>query len=125
MKARVPGKRMTRFNRAILSVGSALGIKPVGRKWIEAFAALKAGATALKLFPAEASSPAVLRAMCAVLPAQTRILPVGGIDGRTISVWRKAGAAGFGLGSSVYRAGHSPGAVLTHARDIIKAWSAE
>jgi 2-dehydro-3-deoxyphosphogalactonate aldolase len=71
----------------------------------EAFAALVAGATALKLFPAEFASPAALRAMLAVLPKEVRILPVGGITPETMAPWRKAGAAGFGLGSALYRPG--------------------
>jgi 2-dehydro-3-deoxyphosphogalactonate aldolase len=61
----------------------------------EAFAMLAAGADALKLFPAEGSSPAVLRAMRAVLPGGTAVLPVGGIDASNIPTWRAAGAAGF------------------------------
>lgn len=73
----------------------------------EAFAALDAGATALKLFPAEAASPAVLKAMRAVLPPATRVLPVGGITPETMQPWRDAGAPGFGLGSALYRPGLS------------------
>lgn len=60
----------------------------------EAFAALQAGATALKLFPAEASSPAALKALRAVLPQGTRILPVGGLTPDKLSEWHGAGAAG-------------------------------
>lgn len=71
----------------------------------EAFAALDAGASALKLFPAEAASPAVLKAIRAVLPADLRILPVGGIVPEVLAEWRGAGAAGFGLGSALYRPG--------------------
>ncbi|WP_439569587.1 2-dehydro-3-deoxy-6-phosphogalactonate aldolase [Sphingopyxis sp.] len=87
----------------------------------EGFAALVAGATALKLFPAEAASPAVLKAMRAVLPASTRVLPVGGIAPETMAVWRDAGAAGFGLGSALYHAGLSAEAVGTRARSFIAA----
>lgn len=68
----------------------------------EAFAALDAGAAALKLFPAEAVSPAVLKAMLAVLPRATRVLPVGGITPEGMAAWRDGGAAGFGLGSALY-----------------------
>ena len=71
----------------------------------EAFVALEAGATALKLFPAEAASPGVLKAMRAVLPAGTRVLPVGGITPAAMAPWRVAGAAGFGLGSALYTPG--------------------
>jgi 2-dehydro-3-deoxyphosphogalactonate aldolase len=71
----------------------------------EAFALLAAGADAVKLFPAEAASPAVLKAMLAVLPKGTAVLPVGGMGKDTIPAWRAAGAAGFGIGSSLYKPG--------------------
>jgi 2-dehydro-3-deoxyphosphogalactonate aldolase len=69
----------------------------------EAFAALAAGADALKLFPAEAMLPAVLRAWRAVLPASTRVLAVGGIRADNMAPWWNEGAAGFGTGSNLYR----------------------
>jgi 2-dehydro-3-deoxyphosphogalactonate aldolase len=71
----------------------------------EAFAAIEAGATALKLFPAEGSSPAILKAMRAVLPKDLRLLPVGGIAPDNMGPWRDAGANGFGLGSALYKPG--------------------
>jgi 2-dehydro-3-deoxyphosphogalactonate aldolase len=74
----------------------------------EAFAMLTLGADALKLFPAEAASPAVLRGIRAVLPAGTRVLPVGGIDATNMAPWRDAGAAGFGIGSAIYKPGDTP-----------------
>jgi 2-dehydro-3-deoxyphosphogalactonate aldolase len=73
----------------------------------EAFAMLAAGADALKLFPAEAAGPAVLRAIRAVLPPGTAVLPVGGIDAGNMRPWLEAGAAGFGIGSSIYKPGDS------------------
>lgn len=82
----------------------------------EAFALLDAGADALKLFPAEAASPAVLRALRAVLPPGTAILPVGGMDAATIPAWRAAGAAGFGIGSALYKPGDTPADVTRKAR---------
>ena len=82
----------------------------------EAFALLAAGANALKLFPAEAASPAVLKALLAVLPKGTAILPVGGMGAETIPAWKAAGAAGFGLGSSLYRPGDTPETVAARAR---------
>lgn len=87
----------------------------------EAFAALDAGAAALKLFPAEAVSLAVLKAMRAVLPDGTRILPVGGITSEGMAVWRAAGAAGFGLGSALYRPGISVDEVRASAARFIAA----
>lgn len=87
----------------------------------EAFAMLAAGADALKLFPAEAASPAVLRSLRAVLPAGTAVLPVGGIDAGNIAGWRAAGAAGFGIGSAIYKAGDSAATVGDKARRLIAA----
>jgi 2-dehydro-3-deoxyphosphogalactonate aldolase len=87
----------------------------------EAFAMLAAGADALKLFPSEAASPAVLRALRAVLPAGTAVLPVGGIDASNIAAWRAAGAAGFGIGSEIYRPGDSPETVGAKAHALVAA----
>jgi 2-dehydro-3-deoxyphosphogalactonate aldolase len=84
----------------------------------EAFAMLAAGADALKLFPAEAASPAVLKAMRAVLPARTMVLPVGGVDAGNIAAWRAAGAAGFGIGSAIYKPGDTPAIVAAKARAL-------
>ena len=91
----------------------------------EAFAMLAAGADALKLFPAEAASPAVLRSLRAVLPPKTAVLPVGGIDASNLSAWLDAGAAGFGIGSSIYRAGDMPQAVAAKARTLVRALAPE
>ena len=88
----------------------------------EAFAALDAGATALKLFPAEASSPAALKAMRAVLPPGTRVLPVGGIAPDAMKSWSEAGAAGFGIGSALYKPGRSATEVGQRAHDFVNAW---
>lgn len=88
----------------------------------EAFAALRAGAAALKLFPAEGLSPAVVKAMRAVLPPETRLLPVGGITPAGMARWRAAGAAGFGLGSALYRPGTDAHEVGAAARAFISAF---
>ena len=87
----------------------------------EAFAALGAGATALKLFPAEAVSPTVLKAMRAILPSDLRVLPVGGIVPEGMSPWRQAGAAGFGLGSALYKPGMTAAEVGIRARAFVTA----
>jgi 2-dehydro-3-deoxyphosphogalactonate aldolase len=87
----------------------------------EAFAMLAAGADALKLFPAEAASPAVLRGIRAVLPPETLVLPVGGVDAGTIPAWRAAGAAGFGIGSAIYRPGDTAGVVAGKAARLLEA----
>jgi len=87
----------------------------------EGFALLAAGADGLKLFPAEAASPAVLRAIRAVLPAGTMILPVGGIGADNLASWRAAGASGFGIGSSIYKPGDTAREVGAKARALIAA----
>ena len=87
----------------------------------EAFALLEAGADAIKLFPAEAANPAVLRGIRAVLPPATQVLPVGGIDAGNLRVWREAGAAGFGVGSSIYRPGDSAATVAAKAAHLVGA----
>jgi len=87
----------------------------------EAFALLAAGADALKLFPAEAASPAVVRALLAVLPRGTAILPVGGMSAETIPAWKAAGAAGFGVGSSLYRPGDAPAVIGERAAALRRA----
>ena len=88
----------------------------------EAFAALKAGAHGLKLFPAEIASPAVVKALLAVLPKGTQVIPVGGIGADNMEVWRSAGAAGFGLGSSLYKPGDDAATVHAKAASIVLAW---
>jgi 2-dehydro-3-deoxyphosphogalactonate aldolase len=87
----------------------------------EAFSLLEAGADGLKLFPAEGASPAVLRAMRAVLPPGTSVLPVGGIDAGNMQPWLDAGAAGFGLGSSIYKPGDSAAIVRAKAEKLLAA----
>ena len=87
----------------------------------EAFAALDAGAHALKLFPAEAASPAVVRAQRAVLPKDVRLIVVGGVGPDTMAPWIEAGADGFGLGSGIYRLGQDAATTLDHARAYTSA----
>lgn len=90
----------------------------------EAFRALDAGADALKLFPAEALPPAVVKAWLAVLPKGTRLIPVGGITPETMSPYRAAGAAGFGLGSALFRPDLPVEEVGRNARAFADAWRA-
>ena len=87
----------------------------------EAFTAILAGATALKLFPAEAATPAVLKAQLAVIPKYMPILPVGGIKPDNMKPWLDAGAAGFGLGGGLYKAGQSAAETLERARAYVAA----
>jgi len=86
----------------------------------EAFAAIRAGATALKLFPAEAASPAVLKAQQAVIPRHVPVLAVGGIKPDNMRPWLDAGASGFGLGGGLYQPGQSPEQTLAKARAYVE-----
>jgi 2-dehydro-3-deoxyphosphogalactonate aldolase len=85
----------------------------------EAFAALAAGADALKLFPAEMISPAAVKAMRAVLPKIARLIPVGGISAANIAAYRAAGADGFGIGSTLYSPGRSAADVKRAATALL------
>lgn len=89
----------------------------------EAFAAIHAGAATLKLFPAEAASPLVLKAWRAVLPGTVRVLPVGGVSASNMRDWLDAGAAGFGIGSSLYKPGDTPADVAAKATALVAAWT--
>ena len=91
----------------------------------EAFTAIQAGATALKLFPAEAASPQVLKAQRAVLPRDVPVLAVGGVAPDTMAPWRAAGADGFGLGSALYKRGATAAEVAVAARAFVTAWREE
>jgi 2-dehydro-3-deoxyphosphogalactonate aldolase len=90
----------------------------------EAFAALMTGAHALKLFPAEMIAPNVVKAMRAVLPTGVPLLPVGGIGADNMNAYKKAGASGFGIGSSLYKPGQSASATTAAAQRFIQAWHA-
>ncbi len=88
----------------------------------EGFAALAAGADALKLFPAEQIAPPVVKAWRAVFPAHVPLLPVGGITPANLGTYRAAGASGFGLGSALYSAGMPAEAVRPAAEAFVAAW---
>ena len=90
----------------------------------EAFAAIGAGATALKLFPAEAAGPAVLKAQLAVLPKEIPILVVGGVKPDNMLPWLDAGATGFGLGGGLYQPGQSAEETLGKARAYVAGLAA-
>lgn len=89
----------------------------------EAFAALAAGASGLKLFPAEAATPAVVRAQRAVLPKNAPLLVVGGVAPDNMAPWRKAGADGFGLGSALYKVGATVEELAVNARAFVRGWA--
>lgn len=88
----------------------------------EAFAALQAGAHALKLFPAEMVGHGGIKALKSVLPAGTDLWPVGGITPESMGPWKKAGATGFGIGSQLFAPGTSAADVLVRGCAYVQAW---
>jgi 2-dehydro-3-deoxyphosphogalactonate aldolase len=90
----------------------------------EAFAAIHAGADALKIFPAEAlSSLKVISAMGAVIPKEVRLCPVGGVSPDNVREYINAGAGGFGLGSALYKKGQSVDQTRLNALAFVAAWN--
>ena len=85
----------------------------------EAFEAIRAGAHAIKLFPAEAASPAVVKSQRAVLPKDVPLIVVGGVTPESIPGWMAAGADGFGLGGGLYKSGQDPQTTLEKARAFV------
>jgi 2-dehydro-3-deoxyphosphogalactonate aldolase len=90
----------------------------------EAFALLQAGADGIKLFPAEVLGPPMLKALLAVLPKSTIVIPVGGVDVHQVAPWMAAGALGLGVGSSVYKPGDDARTVEGKAQALVAAVSA-
>ncbi len=86
----------------------------------DAFDALDAGAHVLKLFPAEAASPGMLKSIRAVLPPDVPVLVVGGVKPDGMRPWLEAGAAGFGIGGGIYKPGQSPAEVGAQARTFVE-----
>jgi 2-dehydro-3-deoxyphosphogalactonate aldolase len=115
---------MPHSDPAVIAAAKAAGLLcvPGVATPTEAFAALAAGADALKLFPAEALPPTVIRAWRAVLPEAVWLLPVGGIAPATMAPYLAAGATGFGLGSALYRPGMSAAEVGERARAFRDAY---
>ena len=87
----------------------------------EGFAALKAGADGLKLFPAEILPPSVFKAWRAVFPSDCLLLAVGGVGTDNIAAFRDAGASGFGIGSALYKPGRSAADIGKAARALVAA----
>ena len=113
------------FNPAVVAEAVRLGMVclPGVMTASEAFAALAAGATGLKIFPAEMITPMVLKALRAVLPADTLVLPVGGISPLNMPAFRAAGANGFGIGSSLFKPGMTAAQVAESAGGFEAAWA--
>lgn len=115
---------MPHSNADVIRAAKATGLvcAPGVATLTEAFAALAAGADVLKLFPAEAMSPAVIKAWRAVLKPPVALVPVGGMTPESIAPYAAAGASGFGLGSALYRPGNTPQEVAQQAQAFIQAW---
>lgn len=109
---------------AVIERAAKLGlvVVPSVATMTEAFAALKAGASGLKLFPGEALGPDIVKAWRAVLPKETQLYPVGGVTPERIAPYKQAGANGFGIGSALYRPGASVEDVARAAQMFVKAW---
>ena len=90
----------------------------------EAFTALQAGATGLKLFPGDMAGPKGLKAMRAILPTGTQVYAVGGAGPENFVEWVAASADGFGLGSSIFKPGDTPETVAAKAQAIVAAFDA-
>jgi len=111
------------FNAEVVREAALLGMVclPGVFTATEAFAALDAGAAGLKLFPAEMIPPAAVKALRAVLPRETLLLPVGGISTANMAAYRAAGASGFGIGSALYKPGLAAADVKRNALDFMAA----
>lgn len=90
----------------------------------EAFSAIDAGADAIKLFPAELAGTTGLKAMKAVLPKHIPVFPVAGVTPDNMKDFLEAGAAGFGIGSAVFKPGDTPEIVYKKARAFVEGWEA-
>ncbi|MEV0891828.1 2-dehydro-3-deoxy-6-phosphogalactonate aldolase [Promicromonospora sp. NPDC050262] len=88
----------------------------------EAFAALDAGARAIKLFPGSAVGTDGMRAWASVLPSGTALVPVGGVDAGNLADWARAGASGAGVGTSLYRPGDTSESVAARAAELVRIW---
>ncbi|HHY51135.1 MAG TPA: 2-dehydro-3-deoxy-6-phosphogalactonate aldolase, partial [Alphaproteobacteria bacterium] len=88
----------------------------------EAFAAIRAGATGLKFFPAEALGPKGIKAMTAVLPSGVPLYAVGGASPENFAEYFAAGCAGFGLGTYIYRPGMTADEIAARARAAVAAY---
>ena len=109
------------FRRDVVSATVAAGMVslPGVVSPSEMFDALDAGATGLKVFPAELCPPSAIRAVRAVLPVRTSVFVVGGITGDNMGAYLQAGATGFGIGGTLYKAGKTAADVERDAKAIL------
>ncbi len=108
----------------VIQAGKACGlhVMPGVATPSEAFAAIAAGADALKLFPAEMLGPPVLKAWRAVLAPGTRLVPVGGVAEHNLAAFKAAGAAGAGIGSALYTPGLALPMLQRRAEQLLQIW---
>lgn len=113
-------------NPAVIARAIEQGLVPLPGVFTptEAFMAIRAGASHLKLFPAEAASPVTVKAWKAVLPKQARIYAVGGVTPANMQAWADAGCTGFGIGSNIYKPGVTADDVRLNAGTFVAAWNA-
>jgi len=113
------------FDAEVVARSGALGLLAVPGVFTatESFAALRAGAHALKIFPAEAMAPGGLRAIATVLPAGTPLWPVGGIEPGDMARWRSHGATGFGIGGALFKPEFTLDEIQRRAHAFIAAWT--
>lgn len=117
---------MPHSDQAIIAAAKAaqMEILPGVATATEAFAAFTAGATLLKVFPADHLGPATMKAWLSVLPPQVGLIPVGGVQPSNVGTFVAAGAAGLGIGSSLYKPGMMASDVATKAEEFVAAWRA-
>lgn len=113
------------FDSKVVATALSLGMlmMPGIATATEAFAAIHAGATHLKLFPAATYGSRHLKALKDVLPTRANVYPVGGIGAADIDEWLKAGATGFGFGSELFRPSYSTAEIATRAQGVMTAFA--
>ncbi|MEM9756590.1 MAG: 2-dehydro-3-deoxy-6-phosphogalactonate aldolase [Pseudomonadota bacterium] len=126
--ARVGGQMIVspNFDPAVVSTTRSAGLRSYPGVFTpsECFAALSAGATALKVFPASQMGPGGLKALRAVLPSGARAYMVGGVSAESFAEWMAAGADGFGLGTAIYQPGFGVDEVRARAAHMVEAFDA-
>jgi 2-dehydro-3-deoxyphosphogalactonate aldolase len=105
------------------AVGLGLTVMPGFATPSEAFAAVKAGARSLKLFPAGTFGPGHIKAVRDVLPKDVSVYAVGGVGAANLKPWIEAGVSGIGVGGELYRPGYTAEEVGQRARTLVAAWA--
>jgi len=114
------------FDADVVAAALRLGLRPMPGVFTasECFAAIKAGARDLKLFPVSVAGPGGLKALKAVLPKEVPVWAVGGAGAENFAEWIDAGADGFGIGTALYRPGDDAATVRRKAETIVAAYDA-